>query len=89
MNIVCFPEQMDLNISEQDPAGGSREGGGSRGRFRGRTFQVADADVKYGLSVTGTMRPSKILKNNGCRAGDVLILSRASGRGHRVRRLPA
>lgn len=42
---------------------------------------IADADVKYGLSVTGTVHPDKILANNRCEAGDVLILTKPLGTG--------
>ena len=65
LNIVCFPEKMDLNVLGQILLGGSekvREAGG----ILAGGHSIADADVKYGLSVTGTIHPDRILKNNGC-----------------------
>ena len=37
---------------------------------------VDDDELKYGLSVTGTVHPQKILTNKGSRPGDVLILTK-------------
>ena len=80
MNIVCFPEQMDLNILGRILQGGAEKVEEAGGVLAGG-HSIADTDVKYGLSVTGTIHPSKILKNNGCRVGDVLILTKPLGVG--------
>ena len=80
LNIVCFPEKMDLNVLGQILLGGSekvREAGG----ILAGGHSIADADVKYGLSVTGTIHPDRILKNNGCKEGDLLILTKPLGVG--------
>ena len=42
---------------------------------------IADADVKYGLSVMGTVHPDKIYPNNQGRPGDKLILTKKLGVG--------
>jgi selenide, water dikinase len=42
---------------------------------------VDDAELKYGLSVTGTVHPRKILTNKGSRPGDVLLLTKGIGTG--------
>lgn len=42
---------------------------------------VEDTEPKFGLSVVGTINPKKILKNNGIRKNDVLILTKAIGVG--------
>ena len=67
LNIVCFPENWDLNILGQIMLAGGHS--------------IADTDVKYGLSVMGTIHPDKVFANNGCRAGDVLILTKPLGVG--------
>ena len=80
LNIVCFHEKMDLNVLGQILLGGSekvREAGG----ILAGGHSIADADVKYGLSVTGTIHPDRILKNNGCKEGDLLILTKPLGVG--------
>ena len=42
---------------------------------------VEDAELKYGLSVTGTVHPDKVLLNSGARDGDVLVLTKPLGTG--------
>jgi selenide,water dikinase len=42
---------------------------------------VDDNEPKYGLAVTGIVRPDKILTNCGAREGDVLILTKPLGTG--------
>lgn len=42
---------------------------------------VIDDEVKYGLAVTGTVHPDKVMSNAGARAGDVLVLTKALGTG--------
>ena len=37
---------------------------------------IADQDVKYGLSVTGTIHPKKVFTNNTVKMEDVLILTK-------------
>jgi len=42
---------------------------------------VEDDELKYGLSVTGTIHPEKVLTNKGARIGDKLILTKPLGTG--------
>jgi len=80
LNIVCFPEKMDLNILGAIMLGGSekvREAGG----ILAGGHSIADSDVKYGLSVTGIIHPDKIYKNNACQEGDQLLLTKPLGVG--------
>lgn len=81
MNIVCFPSQeMDFSILHDILRGGldmMREaevllvGGHS----------VDDLEIKYGLAVTGTVHPDKLLLNRGARPGDALVLTKPLGTG--------
>lgn len=80
LNIVCFPEQMDLNILGRILQGGAEKVREAGGVLAGG-HSIADADVKYGLSVTGTVDPRRILTNMACQAGDVLLLSKPLGVG--------
>ena len=80
LNIVCFPEAMDLNILGKILLGGSEKVKEAGGVLAGG-HSIADSDVKYGLSVTGTIHPDHILPNNGCKPGDVLILTKPLGVG--------
>lgn len=80
LNIVCFPEQMDLNILGKIMQGGSEKVQEAGGVLAGG-HSIADVDVKYGLSVMGTIHPDKIYKNNSCQVGDKLILTKPLGVG--------
>lgn len=80
LNIVCFPEKMDLNILGQILLGGNEKVTEAGGVLAGG-HSIADEDVKYGLSVTGTIHPGKIYKNTGCRIKDKLILTKPLGVG--------
>ena len=42
---------------------------------------VEDDETKYGLSITGTVHPDKVLLNSGAQVGDVLILTKPLGTG--------
>ena len=80
LNIVCFPEQMDLNILGEIMRGGSEKVIEAGGTLAGG-HSINDTDVKYGLSVTGVVHPDKIYPNNGGVPGDKLILTKKLGVG--------
>lgn len=80
LNIVCFPEAMDLNVLGKILLGGSEKVREAGGVLAGG-HSIADSDVKYGLSVTGTIHPDKVFANNGARPGDALILTKPLGVG--------
>jgi len=42
---------------------------------------VDDPELKYGLSVTGTIHPDRIIRNNGIKPGDSLVLTKPLGTG--------
>ena len=78
LNIVCFPEKMDLNILGEIMRGGAEKVIEAGGTLAGG-HSIADSDVKYGLSVTGIVNPNKIYTNNGAKPGDALILGICNG----------
>lgn len=80
LNIVCFPEVMDLNILGEIMRGGAEKVMEAGGTLAGG-HSIADSDVKYGLSVTGLINPHKIYTNNGGQPGDKLILTKKLGVG--------
>lgn len=80
LNIVCFPEDMDLSLLGEILQGGAEtviEGGGSL--VGGHS--IVDESVKYGLSVTGLVHPKQIFPNNQGKPGDLLILTKKLGTG--------
>jgi selenide,water dikinase len=80
LNIVCFPE-------EEDPAilAAILQGGGEKVIEAGGVLcgghSISDREIKYGLSVTGTVHPDRILRNNTCEVGDRIILTKPLGVG--------
>ena len=81
MNIVGFPvDELDLSIlgeilrgaGETVTAAGSITIGG---------HSLRDAEVKFGLSVTGLVDPAEVLTNAGARPGDRLVLTKPLGTG--------
>jgi selenide, water dikinase len=81
MNIVCFPlKTMDISVLREILRGGLQKMHEAGVVLLGG-HSVEDRELKYGLSVTGVIHPSRIIFNTGCRAGDKLILTKPLGVG--------
>ena len=80
LNLVCFPESMDLNILGAILQGGAEKVAEAGGILAGG-HSVADTGVKYGLSVTGLVDPHHLYANDAGQPGDKLILTKALGVG--------
>ena len=80
LNIVCFPESMDMNILGRIMQGGADKVAEAGASLAGG-HSISDESIKYGLSVTGIVSPDRILTNTGCRDGDKLILTKPLGVG--------
>lgn len=81
MNIICFPvNKMDISILQEILKGGLDKMREAEVLLVGG-HSVEDNELKYGLSVTGTIHPEKILTNKGARVGDKLILTKPLGTG--------
>jgi len=81
MNLVCFPcKSLDISILKDILRGGL-----DKMREAGVTLlgghSIDDKELKYGLSVTGTVHPEKLVTNAGAKAGDKLILTKPLGTG--------
>ncbi len=81
LNLVMFPsKKLDMDLLKNILRGGShkvKEAGASMAGGH----SVDDNEPKYGLAVTGFVHPERVLTNKGCRAGDVLILTKPLGTG--------
>jgi selenide,water dikinase len=80
LNVVCFPSGLDMEILNAILRGGLAkclEAGVAL--MGGHT--VDDPEIKYGLSVTGTIDPEHIWTNAGAQVGDVLVLTKPVGVG--------
>ncbi len=81
LNLVAFPLErlggailrrvLEGGLAVAQAAGCSIVGGHS----------IEDAEPKYGLAVTGTVDPSRMLTNAGARRGDALVLTKPLGVG--------
>jgi selenide,water dikinase len=81
LNIVGFPEDtLPLSVLEDILRGAhdkAREAGINV--LGGHTIE--DPEPKYGMVVSGLVHPEKIIKNEGARKGDALILTKPLGSG--------
>jgi len=81
MNVVCFPtKQMDISILKDILRGGMDKMSEAGVTLLGG-HSIDDAELKYGLSVTGTVHPERLVTNSGARVGDRLILTKPLGTG--------
>jgi selenide, water dikinase len=81
MNVVCFPkDKLDISILREILRGGLDKMNEAGVALMGG-HSVTDPELKYGLSVTGTVHPDKLITNSGTRLGDVLVLTKPLGAG--------
>ena len=80
LNLVCFPESMDLNVLGEILRGGAEKVAEAGGSLAGG-HSIADTGVRYGLSVTGLVDPRRMTANDAGRPGDKLLLTKALGVG--------
>ncbi len=81
MNVVCFPvKSMDKAVLREILRGGLATIHEAGAVLVGG-HSVEDPEIKYGLSVTGVVRPDRVLANSGAKPGDALILTKAIGTG--------
>lgn len=81
MNIVCFPaKDMPGEILAEVLRGGMDKINESGAVLAGG-HSVEDAELKYGLAVSGTVDPDRFASNRGALPGDSLILTKPIGTG--------
>ncbi len=81
LNIVCFPRNaMDISVLREVLRGGLDKMH-EAGVILVGGHTVEDPELKYGISVTGTVHPDKVIHNHGAKAGDRLILTKPLGTG--------
>ena len=81
LNLVMFPsKKLDMAFLKDILRGGSDKVLEADASMAGG-HSVDDNEPKYGLAVTGSVHPDRILTNCGCRAGDALILTKPLGTG--------
>lgn len=80
LNLVAFPEDGDLDALAEMLRGGTEKVQEAGGVLCGG-HSISDNVPKYGLAVTGTVHPGRILRNNTCQIGDKIILTKPLGVG--------
>ena len=81
LNLVCFsPETFGHDVLREILRGGIDKVTESGASLLGG-HSVQDQEIKYGLSVTGVIHPEKIVRNEGAKPGDSLILTKPLGTG--------
>jgi selenide,water dikinase len=81
LNVVCFPrDTMDISVLKAVLKGGLDMMHEADVILLGG-HTVDDPELKYGLAVTGTVHPARVVRNNTARTGDVLILTKPLGTG--------
>jgi len=80
LNIVAFPAKIPLDILREILRGGIDKVIEAGGVIMGG-HTIVDDVPKYGLAVTGTIHPQKIITNAAAKSGDILILTKPIGAG--------
>lgn len=80
MNMVCFPNCLPIDTLTQ-----ILRGGVDKVHEAGATMvgghSIEDEEPKYGLAITGTVHPDKLITSQGCCPGDLLVLTKPLGTG--------
>lgn len=81
LSIVCFPEKAwPLEVLAEILAGGAEKLGEASCPVIGG-HSVADEEMKFGYSITGTVAEDALWRNAGARPGDELVLTKRLGTG--------
>ncbi len=81
LNIAAFPtDQLPLSVLTEVLRGG-HDAVHEAGAIIVGGHTIMDAELKYGLAVTGRVDPRAILTNAGARPGDRLVLTKPLGNG--------
>jgi selenide, water dikinase len=81
LNLVAFPvDALGPEVLREILRGGSDVASAAGVAIVGG-HSIDDAEPKYGLAVTGTVHPDRVLRNSTGRAGDTLFLTKPVGGG--------
>lgn len=80
LNIAAFPDDLDPDLLASIFRGGADKVSEAGGVVAGG-HTLIDAEPKYGLSVMGLIHPEAVLRKEGARPGDALLLTKPLGTG--------
>ena len=80
LNLVCFPRDLPVNI-----LGEILKGAAAKAKEAGVLIvgghTLDDEEPKYGMAVTGFVKPGELVSNSSARVGDQLVLTKPLGTG--------
>ena len=80
LNTVCFPEDLDRAILIEILRGGA-DVAAEAGVLIAGGHTIRDPEPKYGMAVTGTVHPDRLVTNAKARPGEALVLTKPIGTG--------
>jgi len=80
LNLVCFPQSMDLDILREILTGGAEKVVEASAVLAGG-HSIYDKEPKYGMAVTGIVENDKIIRNDTPQITHKLILTKPLGTG--------
>ncbi len=81
MNLIAFPtKKLGLEVLAEILKGGADKVQEAGAIIVGG-HSIEDAEPKYGLALTGTVHPDRVLSNAGAKPGDKLVLTKPIGVG--------
>jgi len=81
LNLVMFPsKELDMGLLKHMLIGGFEKVQEAGAALAGG-HSVDDLEPKYGLAVTGTVHPDRVLTNANAKPGDALVLTKPLGTG--------
>ena len=80
MNLLCFPSCLSLDVVQEILRGGY-EKVLEAGAVIAGGHTIEDPEPKYGLCVSGFIKPQDVLANSTAKVGDVLVLTKPLGTG--------
>lgn len=81
LNLLCYSDEVIPPRIAREILKGGEAKVREAGAFLGGGHSIQDKELKYGLCVTGIVRPDEVVRNSGARPGDILILTKPLGIG--------
>ena len=80
LNLLALSPELGLDVAQEILRGGA-DATHEAGALIGGGHTIDDAEPKYGLAVFGTVHPTRVIRNQGAQAGDLLYLTKPIGTG--------
>lgn len=81
LSLVCFPDRSIPMEVLSEILKGASDKAREAGIYIVGGHSIEDPEPKFGLTVTGTCHPDKVIRNRGAQPGDVLVLTKPLGTG--------